>query len=120
MSKNKKVRSDSKIGAFVLGTSIGVAAGMLLANKPGSELREDITEVAEQLREKAVDIIENKEEYIETIREAVDKAVKKAKQLYNEVDHDKLKTAVSVFKSKYQKKRKQSERIEANRRKSKK
>lgn len=50
----------------------------------------------------------------------VDKAVKKAKQLYNEVDHDKLKTAVSVFKSKYQKKRKQSERIEANRRKSKK
>ena len=26
---------------------------------------------------KAVDIIENKEEYIETIREAVDKAVKK-------------------------------------------
>ena len=77
MSKNKKVRSDSKIGAFVLGTSIGVAVGMLLANKPGSELREDITEVAEQLREKAVDIIENKEEYIETIREAVDKAVKK-------------------------------------------
>ena len=77
MSKNKKVRSDSKIGAFVLGTSIGVAAGMLLDNKPGSELREDITEVAEQLREKAVDIIENKEEYIETIREAVDKAVKK-------------------------------------------
>ena len=77
MSKNKKVRSDSKIGAFVLGTSIGVAAGMLLANKPGSELRKDITEVAEQLREKAVDIIENKEEYIETIREAVDKAVKK-------------------------------------------
>ena len=77
MSKNKKVRSDSKIGAFVLGTLIGVAAGMLLANKPGSELREDITEVAEQLREKAVDIIENKEEYIETIREAVDKAVKK-------------------------------------------
>ena len=77
MSKNKKVRSDSKIGAFVLGTSIGVAAGMLLANKPGSELREDITEVAEQPREKAVDIIENKEEYIETIREAVDKAVKK-------------------------------------------
>ena len=77
MSKNKKVRSDSKIGAFVLGTSNGVAAGMLLANKPGSELREDITEVAEQLREKAVDIIENKEEYIETIREAVDKAVKK-------------------------------------------
>ena len=77
MSKNKKVRSDSKIGAFVLGTSIGVAAGMLLANKPGSELREDITEVAEQLREKAVDIIEKKEEYIETIREAVDKAVKK-------------------------------------------
>ena len=50
----------------------------------------------------------------------VDKEVKKAKQLYNEVDHDKLKTAVSVFKSKYQKKRKQSERIEANRRKSKK
>ena len=77
MSKNKTVRSDSKIGAFVLGTSIGVDAGMLLANKPGSELREDITEVAEQLREKAVDIIENKEEYIETIREAVDKAVKK-------------------------------------------
>ena len=77
MSKNKKVRSDSKIGAFVLGTSIGVAAGMLLANKPGSELREDITEVAEQLREKAVDKIEEKEEDIETIREAVDKAVKK-------------------------------------------
>ena len=77
MSKNKKVRSDSTIGAFVLGTSIGVAAGMLLANKPGSELREDITAVAEQLREKAVDIIENKEEYIETIRDAVDKAVKK-------------------------------------------
>ncbi|MEX5523416.1 hypothetical protein, partial [Bacillus cereus] len=50
----------------------------------------------------------------------VDKAVKKAKQLYNEVDHDKLKAAVSVFKSKYNKKRKQSERIEANRRKSKK
>lgn len=77
MSKSKKVRSDSKVGAFVLGTSIGVAAGMLLAHKPGSELREDITEVAEQLKDKAVDIIENKEEYIETIREAVDKAVKK-------------------------------------------
>ena len=50
MSKNKKVRSDSKIGAFVLGTSIGVAAGMLLANKPGSELREDITEYIETIR----------------------------------------------------------------------
>ena len=50
----------------------------------------------------------------------VDKAVKKAKQAYSAVDHDKLKTAVSVFKSKYDKKRKQSERIEAHRKKSKK
>lgn len=48
------------------------------------------------------------------------KQLKKAKQAYSALDHDKLKTAVSVFKSKYQKKRKQSERIEANRRKSKK
>jgi len=77
MSKNKKDRSDSKIGVFVLGTSIGVAAGMLLAQKTGSELRNEISEVAEQLKEKAVDIIENKDEYIETIKDAVDNAVKK-------------------------------------------
>lgn len=50
----------------------------------------------------------------------VDQTVKKAKKLYSEVDHDKLKAAVSVFKSKYNKKRKQSERIEAHRKKSKK
>lgn len=50
----------------------------------------------------------------------VDKAVKKAKEAYSAMDNDKLKTAVSVFKSKYQKKRKQSERIEAHRKKSKK
>jgi hypothetical protein len=50
----------------------------------------------------------------------VDKAVKKAKQLYDKVGDDNIKAAVSVFKSKYQKKRKQSERIEANRRKNKK
>lgn len=50
----------------------------------------------------------------------VDKAVKKARQAYSAMDNDKLKTAVSVFKSKYQKKRKQSERIEAHRNKSKK
>lgn len=47
----------------------------------------------------------------------VDKAVKKAKEAYSAMDNDKLKTAVSVFKSKYQKKRKQSERIEAHRKK---
>lgn len=50
----------------------------------------------------------------------VDKAVKKAKELYDKVDHDQLKAAASVFKSKYQKKRKQSERIEAHRKKNKK
>ena len=50
----------------------------------------------------------------------VDKAVKKAKQLYNEMDNDNIKAAASVFKSKYQKKRKQSERIESHRKKSKK
>lgn len=77
MSKNKKNRSDSKFGVFALGTSIGVVAGMLLAQKTGSELRDEISEVAEQLKEKAVDIIENKDEYIETIKEAVDNAVKK-------------------------------------------
>ncbi len=50
----------------------------------------------------------------------VDKAVKKAKELSKSLDHDKLKAAASVFKSKYQKKRKQSERIEAHRNKNKK
>lgn len=43
----------------------------------------------------------------------VDKAVKKAKQAYSALDHDKLKAAVSVFKSKYNKRRKQSKKIEA-------
>ena len=38
MSKNKKDRSDSKIGVFVLGTSIGVAAGMLLAQKDSGDV----------------------------------------------------------------------------------
>ena len=66
-----------KIGKFICGLGIGVAAGLLFAPKKGSELREDIVRESE----KAYDHIKNmtKEdveallgETIETVRKTID------------------------------------------------
>lgn len=74
---NKKGEEKMKIGKFILGLGIGAAAGLLLAPKKGSELREDIKR--ESL--KAYDQLKNmtKEDVeamlgqtIETVKKSVD------------------------------------------------
>lgn len=73
MSKNKQ----SKAGIFFLGTTIGTLAGMMFAQKKGSQLRKEMLETAEIIKDKAVDMLENKEEVIETIKEVIEKAMNK-------------------------------------------
>ncbi|MFR1599372.1 MAG: YtxH domain-containing protein [Coprobacillus cateniformis] len=42
-----------KIGKFILGLGIGAAAGLLLAPKKGSELRQNLKDKSQELYDKA-------------------------------------------------------------------
>jgi biotin carboxylase len=91
-------------------------------NKQTSKLPKGVRRRVDSVRDRVVKKYNKVKSSVKSSKHygKVDKAVKKARQAYSAMDNDKLKTAVSVFKSKYQKKRKQSERIEAHRKKNKK
>lgn len=68
MSKKHNQRSGKQkksVFPFVTGAAIGAAAGLLFAKKTGEELREDIGDNLESIKEKALDAYDNKDEIID-------------------------------------------------------
>jgi gas vesicle protein len=75
------------IAGILVGTAVGVGLGMLLAPKPGAELRKQVSEEAQVLRRKAADqtrkageLAARGKELVERGREAVTRGVEEAKR----------------------------------------
>ena len=74
-----------KINKFLIGLGIGAVAGMLLAPKKGSELREDISTKAKELKEAATNL--TKEDVVNTFNATLDNI----HTAINEFDAEKFK-----------------------------
>lgn len=83
--------SKKALGAFVAGAAVGAALGVLYAPKKGSETREDIKNLLNDLWEKA------KEIKFEDVKEIVTKKLKEIKQELSELDREKV---VAIAKEK--------------------
>ena len=79
-----------KIGKFILGLGIGAAAGLLLAPKKGSELRQDLKDKSQELYDKAQNMTK---EDIETL---VNNTIEEIKQAIEEFDLDEFKEATGA------------------------
>lgn len=74
-----------KINKFLIGLGIGAVAGMLLAPKKGSELREDISTKAKELKDAAANL--TKEDVVNTFNITLDNI----QNAINEFDAEKFK-----------------------------
>lgn len=74
-----------KINKFLIGLGIGAVAGMLLAPKKGSELREDISTKAKELKDAAANL--TKEDVVNTFNTTLDNI----QNAINEFDSEKFK-----------------------------
>lgn len=74
-----------KINKFLIGLGIGAVAGMLLAPKKGSELREDISTKAKELKDAAANL--TKEDVVNTFNTTLDNI----QNAINEFDAEKFK-----------------------------
>lgn len=83
--------SKKALGAFVAGAAVGATLGVLYAPKKGSETREDIKNLLNDLWEKA------KEIKFEDVKEIVTKKLKEIKQELSELDREKV---VAIAKEK--------------------
>lgn len=69
MKSNKRKFKSKKVGVapFVAGAAVGTVAGLLLAKKPGDELFENIEDNLGNIKDKAKDAYENKDEIIDKV-----------------------------------------------------
>lgn len=75
--KNLKVKKQKKsMAPFVAGAAVGAAAGLLMAKKTGEELREDLGDNFETIKDKAKDMYDNKEEILENLERNIKKITK--------------------------------------------
>jgi len=74
-----------RINKFLIGLGIGAVAGMLLAPKKGSELREDITTKAKEVKEAAKNL--TKEDVVNTFNQTLENV----QTAINEFDGEKFK-----------------------------
>lgn len=75
--RKKKMKAKKKsIAPFVTGAAIGTAVGILLAKKPGDELKENIGENFEMIKDKAKDAYESKGDLIDNIGRNIKKITK--------------------------------------------
>lgn len=72
-SKSKRMKKKRRAMTFVAGAAIGALAGALLAKKPGDELKENIGENLEYLKDKAKNAYDNREEIIDNISRNIKK-----------------------------------------------
>ncbi len=89
--------SDSFIKGLAIGAIAGAVAGVLFAPKAGAETRKDIQELAENVRDKAVDT------YSEA-RKKVEKKVKSMKALGEKIDEKKYSAIVNEIVDEYKSK----------------
>ncbi len=89
--------TDSFIKGLAIGAVAGAVAGILFAPKAGVETRKDIQQLAENVRDKAVDI------YSEA-RKKVEKKAKSLKALGEKIDEKKYSTIVNEIVDEYKSK----------------
>ncbi len=89
--------TDSFIKGLAVGAIAGAVAGILFAPKSGKETRKDIQNLAENIKDKAVDV------YSEA-REKVEKKAKSLKALGKKVDEKKYASLVNEIVDEYKSK----------------
>ncbi|MHB8076511.1 YtxH domain-containing protein [Desulfosporosinus fructosivorans] len=80
MANNDKSKKSNKIiAAAIIGSLSGAVLGLLLATKSGQELRQDINEQAQKLRDKAVEIKDKTQSAWHNIEDKTEKTVANSK-----------------------------------------
>ncbi|MGE5894327.1 MAG: YtxH domain-containing protein [bacterium] len=85
--------SSSMFLAFLMGGLVGAGFALLLAPKSGRELRKQISDLAEEAKQKA-------SEYVEHTKERVSSTIEKGKELYGE-QKSAVTTAIEAGKEAY-------------------
>lgn len=83
----KQKQKKSKLPTFIAGATIGALAGLVLAKKSGSELINDATENLGDLKEKAKDLYNHKEEIIDNINRNIKKVTKMEIKNFDEPEY---------------------------------
>lgn len=86
------IRQNSIVIPLLVGGIVGAALGLLLAPKPGREMRKQIKDLAVDTKEKLSSAIEKSREFYDEAKVVVSNAVDAGKQAYTE-ERRKFQTA---------------------------
>ncbi len=92
MKEELEVKERSFLVPFLVGGLVGAALGLLLAPKPGREMRKQIKDFAVDTREKMGTAIDKGKELYGEAKTALSSAVEAGKQAYAE-EREKVLTA---------------------------
>lgn len=86
------IRQNSIVIPLLVGGIVGAALGLLLAPKPGREMRKQIKDLAVDTKEKLSSAVEKSREFYDEAKVVVSNAVDAGKQAYTE-ERRKFQTA---------------------------
>ncbi len=86
------IKQNSIVVPLLVGGIVGAALGLLLAPKPGHEIRKQIKDLAADTKEKLSSAIDRSREFYDEARVVVSNAVDAGKQAYAQ-ERDKFQTA---------------------------